>query len=165
MFCPKCATENSVEQGYCRQCGQRLAGVRLALEGTSDRSLENLRCGEKQIGGGLAALSAFTFVAIVIAALGALVGKLEFGYIAFLNLLMGCLIGLPLIFFGKANVKRAARLLRAPKEEAANVLYGSPKAAELSTSSLDAASLTFPGSVTENTTLHLEAPARARSDR
>lgn len=111
MFCPRCAAENELQQSYCRQCGQALSDVRLALEGNAEQSLEKLRAGQKWIGGGSASLLAFTSIALVIAILGVALHDLSFGYIAFINLILGSFIGLPLVYFGKAKVKRAGLLL------------------------------------------------------
>src|SRR5262245_41425543 len=33
MFCPECATENDADKRFCRNCGQELSAVRLALDG------------------------------------------------------------------------------------------------------------------------------------
>jgi hypothetical protein len=163
MFCPKCAAENDPEQAYCRQCGQRLSGVRLALEGRADQSLEKLKSGEKVISGGGAALAAFTLIAVAIALLGILVHDLSFGYIAFINLLLGALTGLPLVYLGKARLKRAAYLLVRPDADPTHARLDptSPKN-DLLTAELNAglARPQLQGSVTEHTTLDLN-----RSDR
>lgn len=42
MFCPQCATENDLQQGYCRHCGLPLAGARLALERRFDQALAEI---------------------------------------------------------------------------------------------------------------------------
>lgn len=42
MFCPQCATENDLQQGYCRHCGLPLAGARLALERRFDQALTQI---------------------------------------------------------------------------------------------------------------------------
>jgi hypothetical protein len=167
MFCPKCATENEVQQGYCRQCGQRLSGVRLALEGSADQSLEKLKAGEKWIGGGSATLAAFTVIALAIALLGLAAHDLSFGYIAFLNLVLGSFIGLPLIYFGKSRLKRAARLLTGPQTEQTRAnLDQSPRRDDLLTSELNAdpSRMRIPGSVAEHTTLDLQRPDRVRRE-
>ena len=50
MFCPKCAAENDVDKGYCRQCGQPLAAVRLALEGRIDEAIKTVE-GDRKLTG------------------------------------------------------------------------------------------------------------------
>src|SRR5215510_14810591 len=111
MFCPRCATENELEQGYCRKCGQPLSDVRLALEGAANESLERLKAGAKWMNGGIAALISFTLIAIQISALGFALGDPSLSGIAMINVLLGALIGFPLVFVGKASMKRATRLL------------------------------------------------------
>jgi len=167
MFCPRCATENDREQGYCRQCGQRLLGVRLALEGSTDQSLEKLKAGEEWIKGGSAILVVFGAIALAIGLFGVAVAKLEFGYIALINILLGSFIGLPIVYFGKSKVKGAARLLMRSETETTpplldqaqpHLLNQSQPPNELLTSGLnkDLASLPPPASVTEHTTLDLK---------
>jgi hypothetical protein len=85
MFCPRCATENGLEQGYCRQCGQALADVRLALDGRSTEALERLRTGGKWVNGGIAALMSFTLIAILIAISAVALGDPALTNIAMIN--------------------------------------------------------------------------------
>ena len=33
MFCPRCSSQNRLEQKFCRSCGLSLSSVRLAVEG------------------------------------------------------------------------------------------------------------------------------------
>ena len=39
MFCPECGSENDADKKYCRNCGQALAAVRLALGGQVDAAI------------------------------------------------------------------------------------------------------------------------------
>ena len=64
MFCPGCGTQNELKQGYCRQCGQALSGLRLTLEGTAERSLEKLRGARELINAGGATLLIFSLLAV-----------------------------------------------------------------------------------------------------
>jgi len=158
VFCPRCSAENRSEQGYCRQCGQALSGVRLALDGNAARSLEKLGAGEKWLNAGTAALLAFTLIAVAIAGLGIAIQNSSLAFSAIINLLLGSVIGLPMIYYGKARVKRAARLLSGSDSEPAPEKLGQlPQRDELSTSGLnsDFAKLPSPGSVTEQTTYEL----------
>src|SRR5258708_39606826 len=124
MFCPRCATENTLEKGYCRQCGQRLTSVRLALEGTSEQSLAGLRAGEKWVSAGSATLLAFNLIGLIIGYFSLLSRDLGFGYIALVNLLLGSLIGLPIVYFGKARIRQARRLLTGTQDGKAQVVVG-----------------------------------------
>ena len=157
MFCPRCAAQNESEQGYCRQCGQALSGVRLALEGSSRQSLEKLKAGEKWISGGSFTLVAFTLIAVAIAILGIAAHDLSFGYIALINLLLGSFIGLPLVYLGKAKLKHAARLL---STSASALALDEKHQDTLLTTGLNADLSRLPvhGSVTEHTTLELREP-------
>ena len=111
MFCPRCGTENGLEQAYCRQCGQALSDVRLSLEGRATQSVESLKAGTKWMNGGIAVLVVFTMIALLIAIGGVALGDPTFSTIAMINVLFGALIGLPLVFVGTARVRRATRLL------------------------------------------------------
>jgi hypothetical protein len=163
MFCPACASQNEVEQGYCRQCGQALSGVRLALEGNAEESLEKLKAGEKWIKGGNATLLAFSLIAVAIAALGIVAHDLSFGYIAFLNLLLGSCIGVPLVYCGRVKLKGAVRLLSSSQNETTSAtLVQARQTDELLTTQLKSVVPRLPArpSVTEHTTLDLQKPHR-----
>src|SRR5262245_9113631 len=163
MFCPQCATENEVEQGYCRHCGQALADVRLALEGRASESLARLKKGAKWMNGGIATLVTFTLIATLVAILGIVLGAVSLTAIAMINVLLGALIGFPLVFAGKANLKRATRLLSGSHPERVHRILDARKhAGDLLTTGLsaDAPKSSEPGSVTEHTTLELRKPGR-----
>lgn len=102
-------------------------------------------------------------IALAIAILGVVLHDLEFGYIAFINLLLGSFIGLPLVYFGKARLKRAARLLTRSHTESA---LDEKRADNLLTAGLNADLPRVPlqDSVTEHTTLNLQRSDRARRE-
>jgi hypothetical protein len=159
MFWPRCATQNELERGFCRQCGQRLSGVRLALEGSAEQSLEKLQAGEKWISGGSATLVVFTLIALVVGILGAALNDPTFSYIALVNLLLGSFIGLPLVYFGKARLKQAKLLMsKLPDASPHLTLDQAQRSDNLLTTELrsDFARLPQPGSITEKTTLNLQ---------
>src|SRR5215831_744785 len=158
MFCPRCATENELDQGYCRQCGQSLADVRLALEGSPSESLQKLEAGAKWMNGGLATLISFIFIALLLSVLGIALVNPVLSSIAMLNVLLGALIGFPLVLVGKASVKRATRLLSRTQHQIGNRANSLHGPSELFTMDLnkDARRIGVPGSVTEHTTLNLE---------
>ncbi|HEY8224841.1 MAG TPA: hypothetical protein VIG25_06150, partial [Pyrinomonadaceae bacterium] len=81
-----------------------------------------------------------------------------FGYIAFINLLLGTTIGTPLVCFGRSKVKRAVRLLSKSQNEASpSVLDEAQRRYNLPASGFNTQSpLPTPqSSITENTTLNL----------
>jgi hypothetical protein len=158
MFCPRCATENSLEQGYCRQCGQALSDVRLALEGSSTEALEKLRAGAKWMNGGIATLISFTLIAFFLALGGIALGDPTLTYIGMLNVFLGALIGYPILFIGKTSVKRASRLLSKSQSQigsGAHAQLQEPGALLTRGFDQNTPRVTDPGSVTEHTTFDL----------
>jgi Na+/phosphate symporter len=108
------------------------------------------------ISAGSVTLVVFSLIGLILAILGIAAHKLEFGYIAFINLIMGSFVGLPLLFVGKARLKRATRQLSTSQVES-NIL-DQKRSDDLLTTGLTAESpgLTVQGSVTEHTTLDLQ---------
>ena len=111
MYCPACGIQNEAEHGYCRQCGQALFAVRIALEGNADQSLKNLKSSDKWISAGTATTLVFTLIALAISIAGIASNNLELTNIALINLMLGLGIGIPLIFVGQVSLKRAKHLL------------------------------------------------------
>jgi Na+/phosphate symporter len=128
----------------------------LALEGSVELWLERLKAGQELISAGSVTLVVFSLIGLILAILGIAAHKLEFGYIAFINLIMGSFVGLPLLFVGKARLKRATRQLSTSQVES-NIL-DQKRSDDLLTTGLTAESpgLTVQGSVTEHTTLDLQ---------
>lgn len=166
MFCPRCGEQNELVQGFCRRCGQALAGVVLALEGRPEQSLEKLKAAAKWINAGSTTISIFTLVGIANVIFGLFADSAPFAYIAMVNVILGLAIGLPLIFAGRANLKRAARLLSKSdiisrqasldRAQTTNNLLTTGADAELG--------IPVRGSVTENTTLNLPGGERVRGN-
>jgi len=130
----------------------------LALNGNATESLQRLKAAEKWVNGGTATLVSFMVIALVITILGVAIGQPIFGFIAVINALLGALIGLPLVFVGKAGVKRARRLLSTHDNEFNRPAVGHAETNELPASRVeDNLGRLSPGSVTEQTTLNLEA--------
>ena len=110
MFCPRCATENKLEQRYCRQCGLPLPAVKLALEGDVDEALGNLKKSKTALEWGL---------------LIVLLGLLNAGINAFFRSwqsaifsgVVGLLIGKALILFAMLRIWRANKLLNPPEKK------------------------------------------------
>jgi hypothetical protein len=159
MFCPRCGAQNELEQGYCRQCGQSLSDVRLALEGSAGQSLERLKASSKWIGIGGTTLIVQALIALSMTILGIVLVNPTLSYIAIVNLSIGLAVGLPLIYAGKSNLKRAARLLsKSQTESGHSVPEQTHRPNDLLTTDLN--KLPVPGSVTENTTFDLQRSER-----
>jgi len=154
MFCPRCGTENDLEQGYCRQCGQSLTDVRLALQGAATESLAKLKSSAQVMNGGIATLAVFTLVAVIITLLGIALGQPTLSTIAMINAAFGALIGLPLVIVGKSRVRRATQLLSgSPETRALDVERRNEAITSCPQSDFNRLA---PSSVTENTTLDLK---------
>jgi uncharacterized protein YacL len=163
MFCPRCGTQNELKQGYCRQCGQALSAVQLAVEGSADQSLEKLKASREWINAGSATLVVFTLIGLVLAIIGFTSNNLTFSNIALINLLMGLAIGLPLIFAGQVSLKRAARFLSKSQTETDHSALDQTQGPDkLLTSGLNAAmhGVQVQDSVTEHTTRNLKESER-----
>lgn len=155
MFCPRCGIENDLEQGYCRQCGQALSDVQLALQGAPSESLNKLRSSSQLMNGGIATLIIFTLIAVIITLLGVALGDPTLSTIAMINAALGVLIGLPLVIVGKSKIREATRLLSSRPETRA---LESERRNRAITSGLQSnLNQLAPGSVTEHTTLDLKS--------
>jgi hypothetical protein len=158
MFCPKCAAQNELAQAYCRQCGQPLSDVRLALEGRTSQSLEKLEAGEKWVHAGAVTLIVFTLIGLAIGIAGIFIGNPGLAYSAIINLLLGSAVGIPLIFAGKVNLKRADRLLSQSSQSDHKTLGEARQTDRL----MDGGSERELASITEHTTLSLKRPETVR---
>jgi hypothetical protein len=158
MFCPKCGAENSLEQKYCRRCGLQLAAARISLQGGMGQALTRHKKGEALLSSG-----AFTLVVFTVAALGNIfLNPGIWNYPVLINLLLGLVIGVPLMAAGLVHLRRARRALH-PTAEQNQLAADRPEGALATTSSAYStdrllSSTTAPDSVTEQTTIHLKAP-------
>jgi hypothetical protein len=66
--------ENNSEQAYCRQCGQALSDVRLALQGVASESLAKLKSSAQVMNGGIATLAVFNLIAVIITLISVVFG-------------------------------------------------------------------------------------------
>jgi hypothetical protein len=147
VFCPRCSTENSFEQRYCRQCGLSLPAVNLALAGCIDEALSKLKKGSSYFSGGV--------VVLIIGLLNALVnGYFAAWQSAVFSAALGSVIGVPLIAAGIARVRSAKRLLN--PEESEEGLKGLAKAGEESSKALHPKQ-PISVLVTEGTTMKLDS--------
>ena len=158
MFCPRCSAENSLEQKYCRRCGLQLAAARISLQGGVDEALTRHKKGEVLLSSGS--------VTLVIFILGALAniflnpGPWNYGVVV--NLFLGLVIAVPLMAAGLVRLRRARRAL-SPQDEQGQLATDQSHEAWTLTSSAHSTDrllspMGAPGSVTEQTTLHLKSP-------
>lgn len=155
MYCPQCGVKNETRQSFCRQCGQPLVSVQLALEGRVDEVIAKFNKAEDLLAGGL-----LTFAIFVV---GGLVSFLIGGLPPFaISILIGLIICVPIVLTGLRRVDRLGRLLD-PKNSSEMLLNAERPAAELlpakPTNSLETG-LQSPSSVTDQTTLNLKTPGQ-----
>jgi hypothetical protein len=166
MFCPQCGASNNLDQKFCRQCGKALTAVRLAMEGRVDEALEKLKKGEDSLASGAINLAIFSSIAFLVMFLGPYFEGFEGDRWPLINIVLGLLIGLPLIVRGVIRLESARKILEAEdqKNRAADELINRPKA-ELPEAPITAPTIAAhktPASVTEHTTYDLEPPDQSR---
>lgn len=155
MYCPQCGTQNEPKQSYCRQCGQPLMSVQLALDGRVDEATAKFKKAEDLLAAGLLTFAIFVLTGIISLAIAGLV---PFA----INIILGFTICLPIVVTGLVRVDRLRRLLD-PQERRANLSLEQPAQplaalpAARTTDPLDSR-LPIPGSVTEHTTFSLKTP-------
>ncbi len=154
MFCPRCAAENELGQAYCRQCGLGLADVALALHGAATESVAKLKSGSHLMNGGIAVLTSFMLIAVIITLLSITQGHPFLAVIAMLNAALGAMVGVPLVIVGKMRVTQASRLLSG--EESAHEVAAERNYEYLKTGAGAEMNRLPPGSVTDRTTLDLK---------
>ncbi len=129
MFCPQCGTQNEAKQSYCRQCGQLLATIHLALEGRADEAITKFKQARNSLNYGL------TFPGIFI-----LIGLLTFllgGVVPYAVLAIGFVVCLPSILKAIMLLRMwatcwmyqrvlVARLLSGPSEQPFNRQQSAP---------------------------------------
>ena len=153
MYCPHCGIHNEREQRFCRQCGQPLGSVQLALDGRIDEVRDRFDKAEDLVAAGLLIFSIFFvsgFVSLFIAGSG---------YFVF-SAILGFVICLPIVLTGLVRVDRLGKALT-PKEKSGEVIL---KQVEHSAAVLPESRKTdslpsgAPSSVTEHTTFTLRVP-------
>lgn len=157
MFCPRCSVENGIQQKYCRHCGLDLAAARISLQGGVGEALTAHKKGEVLLSSG-----AITLVIFIVGALANVFLSPGWNYPVLINLLLGLVIGVPLMAAGVARLRRARGILN-PKDESEVLDQPSqtlpPNLQAPSTERLFLRPKD-PGSVTEQTTLNLKSPAK-----
>ena len=163
MFCPQCGANNNPDQKFCRQCGQALTAVRLAIEGRVDEALEKLRKGEDSLASGALTLVIFSSIALLNSILAIFFNVFDKQPWPMINLIIGLAIGLPLAIRGIIRLERARKILEAGDQKKRDLADRAK--AELPASPITAptnATHTEPASVTEHTTYDLEPPEQSR---
>ena len=158
MFCPRCATENNSELKFCRNCGQALASVRLALDGRVDQAITNLKSEQKL------AIHRVRIVISVFLILTALATLLTGGRVGIVNVASAAvLLIITLIFFLHLalRTRRVARLLD-PETQSGDLKIDQMKSSgsslpEAKTAVLNVSAAETPMSVAERTTLKLNS--------
>ncbi|HLG17197.1 MAG TPA: zinc ribbon domain-containing protein [Blastocatellia bacterium] len=165
MYCPKCATTNSDDTKFCRGCGANLSLVPMALSGQLPEAPEDDRPGrhrrhtrrdrsdESQFARGIT--SAAMGTAFLLVAIGLWVSKQWWG----LWMLIPAFAMLGRGIAAIASAKYARVATTAPRQISVN---RAPNTGELQPPRT-LSQIAPPPSVTEETTRHLDAPAR-RSD-
>lgn len=157
MYCPECGAENRKNQQYCRQCGISLRPVNLALEGRVTEASAVLSKHIDRLGGGIVTLLIFTVIALISS-------FFDRGS-AIVNLILGLVIGGPMILSGLRHISKAVELISVKDEHGvrsdARPAIDSHHPASLPTAvSFDTADHDAPGSISESTTARLKVPVR-----
>jgi len=161
MFCPKCGSQNKVEQKFCRSCGQALLSVRMALEGRIDEIVASLARDKEKVAGGALTLVIFVLIALL--------AHLFPGPGTAINLILGLLIGGTITLRGLRRLDHSIKLLNSKEQTQTKFEAAQPHAAlaqpEPAIVALPAAPDTdplmvnpLPASVTEHTTFQLNRP-------
>lgn len=164
IFCPRCATENGVDQAFCPQCGQGLSGILWVLEGNVAESQKRLEAAEKLIKAGNSTLIAFISIAVTIAILGLAIGNSTLSTIAMINVLGGALIGFPLMLVGNAKLIKAKRLVSQADLNNRQAITGTSRKRLITSQTSELPTPASHGSITEHTTLNLSKSNPARRD-
>ena len=164
MFCPRCGTDNNPELRYCRNCGQALSSVLLALEGRVDQAITTLRSEQKL------SVHRVRIVVSIFLILTALATLFTGGWIGFANIAsVAVLLIITLIFFLQLalRARRVARLL-SPEVEPKDLRFdqmatGGGTLPESKTNALNVPLTETPMSVAERTTLKLSSDVDKKS--
>ena len=162
MFCPRCNTENNLEQKYCRQCGLQLTAVRIALRGDVDEALARHKKGEWLVSGG----SIFLIFSVLAALANIFLNSGPWNYAVIINLLIGLIVTVPMITIGMVRLRRARRALQLKDEQGQLASEHSQGEKILAASAHPAdrllSAVEVPDSITEGTTRHLTTPEDKR---
>ena len=162
MFCPRCGTQNDVEQSYCSRCGSSLTFTRMSLEGRMDEALVKLKQGVSILQLIPRIFLPFLAFSLYFPLTNGTPGLINVAYFSAISFVCA----LPFIIVSLARFTRAERLLHAPKQSE-HVIAGQTgrSATLLPTASMNEQLVSRPPvpiSVTENTTLDLEPSEKKR---
>jgi uncharacterized membrane protein YvbJ len=151
MFCPQCGAENNLEKSFCRQCGQPLAAVRLAMDGRVDAAMKTID-GDNKLRGyrfriGIA--GGLILIAIVTIFTG---GKIGFSNIQSAAMIL--IIMMVFFILVSRESHRVARLLDAEDQSGPLHLTNSITS---SNQLREGTNIVAPVSITEQSTLKLKA--------
>src|ERR1041385_9031692 len=107
MFCPRCSTDNNLEQKYCRKCGLQLTAARMALQGTIDEALVKYKRGARLVSGG----SLFLILSALVALVNVFLNSMPWNYGVIINLVIGLTVTVPIISAGLMRLRSAQRAL------------------------------------------------------
>src|SRR5262245_61073998 len=111
IFCPRCATENSTDLKYCRQCGLEMSGIQWVLAGNVPDAQKRLEAAEKWTKAGNTILIGFISVAVAITILGFMAANTTLGVIAMVGVFIGAVLAFPFTFAGNSKLAAAKRVL------------------------------------------------------
>jgi uncharacterized membrane protein YvbJ len=161
MFCPRCNTNNNMEQKFCRHCGLPLTSVQLALKGNVDEAINMLKKGNKPLAGSLIALSLYCLITIITIATN--------GRAGFQNMLSAVIFlaaTIPFLIIGIKRYSYVNRLLNSQKQSK-RITDGQPEQSDfpLPAGSMKELSISKPSNTglgTEDTTQNLKPPEQIR---
>ncbi len=161
MFCPRCSTENNLEQKYCRQCGLQLTAVWLALQGVVDEALTKYKAGAMLLTGG----SIFLSLSALVALANIFLNSIPWNYGVIINLLIGLVVAVPMIAIGMVRPATAHHAFQTKDEQGQLASHDSRDKETLAASSHAdrlPSPMEAPNSITERTTVHLKSPEQKR---
>lgn len=147
MYCPRCGTQNEAKQRYCRQCGQPLSTVYLALDGSLDESIEKFKRGGDSLTGGIVTFGIFLFIAAIAYKFGGI-------WASAIDIILGLVISTPMIIKGIVTLQKAELKLKSEKASGAKEIESGRTTDKMKLQ------LSSDNSVTEDTTLQLRAPTK-----
>lgn len=159
MFCPQCGSENNLEKNYCRQCGQPLTAVQLAMDGRVDEAIKTVAGDAKLSGYRFQIVIACVLILIAIATIFT-GGKIGFSNIQSAALIL--IIMMVFFIYLSRKIHRVTRLLDAEDQSVtSNIASSLNDRGQLR----EGANIVAPDSITDQSTLELKRDDRVRQQR